>query len=413
MSADNKLAIEAVENRPMRFLPLAEAEEIELTVATVRNTIATRSKRGNVPDTRDVLKFMMLCKSRRLNPFVGDAYLIGYDEGESTTWTLITAIQALRKRAEAHPQYDGCRRGVILRVGDKVEERDGAWYDDGEKLLGAFAEVYRKDRRIPDRETVKLATYNKGYSRWLADPGGMIIKVAEAAALRRAFPSDLGGLYLSEEFNEEGPVRRPAPAAGASGNGIASSLSALAAKPIPGREETDTKSPAAADTTAAPSGVYTDFIDLLGNATTVGEVDSIARQINETNLPYPQNRELLDLALNARNDLARKVASVAQDATMSAAPSVDLATQPDATWGQPEAQTTAEPAAAQDETPELGDAERAVIVASYREDIGRAVAKSRVTRIRNLILNDQRLTDEETMALVDDVDARGKELGIE
>src|SRR5690606_38656782 len=131
-----------------------------------------------------------------------DLYLIGYDTKDGPKFELITSIQALRKRAEIHPQYDGSERGVIvMNKAGEIIERAGTMTGAGETLVGGWAKAYRKDKRTPSYETVKLSTYKKPFGRWVTDPEGMIIKCAEAAALRRAFPSDVGGLYVAEEFD--------------------------------------------------------------------------------------------------------------------------------------------------------------------------------------------------------------------
>lgn len=198
------------ENRPITFTPLAESAAITLTPGLIRDVIATRSRSGNLPQRADLITFAMLCKARGLNPYVKDAYLIGYDEKQGdkfvTKWTLIVAIQALQKRAEIHDQYDGTRQGIIVKDKETgaVEECEGALRLDNQILLGGWAEVYRKDRKVPTRARLKLSTYDTGKSRWGKDPEGMIAKCAEAAALRRAFPSDVGGLYLREEFSDDG-----------------------------------------------------------------------------------------------------------------------------------------------------------------------------------------------------------------
>lgn len=205
-------AIAEWENKKVVYKPFAEAEAIEISVGMVKNVLATRSKSGREPGSADIMKFMMLCKSRALNPFVGDAYLLGYDDRESnaTNWSLITAIQALRKRAEAHPQYDGMQCGVILLGDDgSTIEREGALLLDKEVPVGGWAVCYRKDRKIPARATVKFSVYDTGRSRWKKDPGGMITKVAEAAALRQAFPSDLAGMYIRDEFGGDAEERLP------------------------------------------------------------------------------------------------------------------------------------------------------------------------------------------------------------
>lgn len=196
-------AVAKFEDNAVEYVPLAESESIRITVGMVKNMLAIRSRSGAEPLPRDVMTYMMLCKSRRLNPFVGDAYLLGYDTKDGTKWSLITAVQALRKRAEAHPDFDGCQRGVIIERAGELVEREGSIVLDGENLIGGWSVCKRKGQSLPYRETVKLSVYTTGRSRWEKDPAGMIVKCAETAALRRAFPSDLAGLYLREEFESD------------------------------------------------------------------------------------------------------------------------------------------------------------------------------------------------------------------
>lgn len=191
------------EDSSVEYLPLAETEPIRITVGMVKNMLAVRSRSGQEPAARDIMTYMMLCKSRKLNPFVGDAYLLGYDTQDGTKWSLITAVQALRKRAEANPDYDGCQRGVIVERNGDLVEREGSVLLDGEKLIGGWSVCKRKGHSLPYRETVNLSVYSTGKSRWGKDPAGMIVKCAEAASLRRAFPSDLAGLYVREEFESD------------------------------------------------------------------------------------------------------------------------------------------------------------------------------------------------------------------
>ncbi len=228
----------SAENREIRFKPLAESEEITLTIAMIMNTIAVPTRNGARPTVRDCINFAMLCKARQLNPFVGDAFLIGYDSKDGPTFTLITAIQSLRKRAEANPNFDGCRRGIIVKTkAGEIEEREGSFRFDDEILVGGWAECFRKDHKTTYRETVKLATYNQNRSRWSIDPEGMISKIGEAAALRRAFPSDVAGLYLAEEFaDDRDRERKPIANGNAAGGGAntAAKLAELASRSEPG-----------------------------------------------------------------------------------------------------------------------------------------------------------------------------------
>lgn len=198
--------VETADRTLTAFIPFMEKDEIKLSVGIVQDMICVPTKSGKVCNRRDALRFIALCKARQLNPFAGDAYLIGYDSNDGPTFSLITAHQALLKRAEVHPEYDGMESGVVVRSGDTITDREGDFTFDGDVLLGAWATVFFKTRSHPTKRRVKLSTYNQGYSRWKKDPAGMIVKVAEADALRSSFPTMLGGMYLEEEAPD-----RPAP----------------------------------------------------------------------------------------------------------------------------------------------------------------------------------------------------------
>jgi phage recombination protein Bet len=150
---------------------------------------------------------MMLCKARKLNPWEGDAYLTGYDMADGPQFNLITAVQALYKRAEMCDEFDGIESGVCVMRGDVVTERTGALVLPGETLIGGWARCHRKDRKFPFYQSVQLSVYDTKYSRWKKDPSGMIQKVARSAVLREAFPNHLSGMYIREEMDTvEGEV---------------------------------------------------------------------------------------------------------------------------------------------------------------------------------------------------------------
>jgi phage recombination protein Bet len=193
------------------FIPFGESESIKLSVGMVRQFLAIPTKSGKFPSDADCLKFVMLCRARQLNPWVKDCWLVGYDSKDGPTFEQITAHQALLKRAEANPAYRGVESGVIVKRGDEIIEIEGAFAIDGDILIGGWARVWRSDRDLPQVGKVKLATYDTKMSRWAKDPHGMIQKVAEAAALRKAFPTQLGGLYCAEEMGEVGGARPAAP----------------------------------------------------------------------------------------------------------------------------------------------------------------------------------------------------------
>jgi phage recombination protein Bet len=182
------------------YTPVGGSEPIKLSVAIIRDLIAVPTRSGKQCDDKQALKFLMLCRSRGLNPFEGDAYLLGYDTQDGPQFSLITAHQAFLKRAELHPEYDGMDSGVIVQTQDgQVLDREGDFTFEGEIILGGWAVVYCKNRSHPMKRRLKLSTFSTGKSRWGKDPAGMIVKCAEADALRSTFPTKMGGMYVEEE----------------------------------------------------------------------------------------------------------------------------------------------------------------------------------------------------------------------
>ena len=200
----------------VEIIPFGTTDRIRLSAAIVRQMIAQPTRTGKLPDDNQCIKFIMLCKARHLNPFEGDAFMLGYDTQSGAQFSLITAHQVFLKRAEASKGFNGMESGVIVKGKEGgILEREGDLVYDDEKLIGGWAKVYRKDREKPFYRRLKLSTFNTGRSRWEKDPAGMIVKCSEADSLRTAFPTHLGGLYVEEELppidvsGGEIPINRP------------------------------------------------------------------------------------------------------------------------------------------------------------------------------------------------------------
>lgn len=200
-SPSTSLVASKPKEQPISFIPLGEREEIHLTLSRVKQFLCVPTKSGALPTDEQVVKYMMLCKAQSLNPWVNDSFLTGYDTREGPSFSLITSIQAMLKRAEASPEFDGIEQGVVVGMGGSITERPGDMVLPGETLIGGWARVHRRDRRIASYDSVNLKTFDTGYSRWKLDPAGMIVKCAMSSALRTAFPSTLAAMYCREEMD--------------------------------------------------------------------------------------------------------------------------------------------------------------------------------------------------------------------
>lgn len=194
--------------RAMVYTPTGETAEIKLTPGIVRDYLTKPTRSGAVATKADIYKFMMLCQARELNPWVGDAYLVGYDSKDGPQFSLITAVQALHKRAETNPHFDGMESGVIVvgKGSAGIIERPGCFTLPGETVVGGWAKVFRKDRRVPVYASISMAARQKQTGVWRSDPSGMIVKCCEAEVLRKGFPNQVSALYISEEMPDQPPI---------------------------------------------------------------------------------------------------------------------------------------------------------------------------------------------------------------
>lgn len=151
--------------------------------------------------------FLYLCKSYDLDPLKREIYFIKYG-GKST---IITSRDGYLKIANCNPHFDGIESDVVYE-GDILTKRDdgslhivyGAEHLSFEKakLKGAFCSVFRKDRAKATTVFVSIKEYyKKDAFIWQQYTNAMILKVAEAMALKRAFA--ISGLVTREEIDDK------------------------------------------------------------------------------------------------------------------------------------------------------------------------------------------------------------------
>jgi len=194
-------SLQQVNKNEISYVPLGNSDPIKLSLAIIERQIVTPTKSGKKPTQKEMMDFLMLCRARKLNPFEGDAYLVGYDSANGANFSLITSHQALLKRAELCPQFDGMESGLILEdENGLLSETEGDFIQASQNAVGAWARVHRSDRKIATFRRLNIDRYDRGFGLWKKQREMMGVKCAEADALRSAFPSVTGGLYISEEM---------------------------------------------------------------------------------------------------------------------------------------------------------------------------------------------------------------------
>ena len=172
----------------------ANNHQVALNVEFVRRYFCQKA----TPD--EAFGFMRFCEYHQLNPFLRDAYLIKYDGAEAAQ--MVIGYHVWIQRADTDPRYEGFKAGVILQTEAGLERRQGAFYIDGETLLGGWCEVMVQGRE-PTRVEVALKEYDRQRALWKTHKATMIQKVATAQAFRFAFPRLFGGAYDQSEIGPD------------------------------------------------------------------------------------------------------------------------------------------------------------------------------------------------------------------
>lgn len=187
-----------------------DGNEVKLTPSIVQNYIVGSQSKITMQEFKF---FTELCKARKLNPFLKEAYCIKYGNEPAA---IVVGKDAILKRAILNPNYNGIESGVIvLSEKGEVIERKGTFRLDNEQLVGGWAKVYRKDWEHPTYTSVSFSevAQKKGdgslNKNWSTKGATMVEKVAKVRALRETFIEDLGGMYEAEEMQVELPSEPP------------------------------------------------------------------------------------------------------------------------------------------------------------------------------------------------------------
>lgn len=166
----------------------------------------------------EFVMFMHLCKSYGLDPFLKEIWCykrVKKGQNPKTVQPIImTSRDGYLKIADRNPNYDGIVSDVV-RKGDKYSRTiDGVDHSYGAErgdIIGAYALVYRNDRKYPAYVFAPFKEYCGFTQVWNKYPSAMILKVAESMALKRSF--SISGLVTKEEmdYEESNPVPQIAP----------------------------------------------------------------------------------------------------------------------------------------------------------------------------------------------------------
>lgn len=181
---------------------LAKIEFSDDQVKLIKSQIAPKA-------TSDELKlFMYQAQRTGLDPLTRQIYCIhrnqrNQDGSYSAKMTIQTSIDGFRVIAE--------------RSGDYAGQSEPEFVYEGDKLKCCKIAVFRFRGDVRYQASVGVAywsEYSQNSGLWTKMPHTMLSKVAEALALRKAYPQDLSGLYTSDEMAQADVVEiKPDPKA--------------------------------------------------------------------------------------------------------------------------------------------------------------------------------------------------------
>lgn len=164
----------------------------------------------------DLAIFLTQSKRTGLDPFSRQIYMIGRKQktanGYETKQTIQVGIDGLR--AIAHRVAQQCHE--VFSMSDTLwADKTGVWHDvwlSPEPPSAAKVSVKRGGGAFSAVAIFKeyAPIYNGKLSgMWSSKPALMIAKCAEALALRKAFPSDMSGIYTDDEMSRAEDVSAP------------------------------------------------------------------------------------------------------------------------------------------------------------------------------------------------------------
>jgi len=176
-------------------LTTVQNAQIDLKEVVIQYLSGVQTKSGSKPTTAQFDNFLNFCVANKLNPFKKQAYLVGYDSKNGAVFAEITGINGYRS--------------IAHRTGSYTGRTQTEWGKTQSNDIFAVVTVYRliknENRAFTatafHSESVQTDYNGKANSIWSKRPKGQLDKCAEAAALRMAFPEELGETYIEDEFD--------------------------------------------------------------------------------------------------------------------------------------------------------------------------------------------------------------------
>lgn len=145
--------------------------------------------------------FAKICTDKKLSPFSKQIHLTRYNTREGMKYSIIVGIDGYRSLAARTGLHAGTDDAKFDVMPDGSYKTAAELTAAGKKPVSATVTVYKvltSGAWASFSHTAVLSEF-QGQQKWQSMPFQMLAKVAEAFALRKAFPDELAGLSITEE----------------------------------------------------------------------------------------------------------------------------------------------------------------------------------------------------------------------
>lgn len=242
----------------------------------IRDTFANGASDG------EFAVLMEIARARRLNPLLRQVHFVEWWDSEKhrKVWAAQVSIDGLRAIAQRTGLYQGQDEPEFVENADGTLKlcKVRAWRRDWPRPAVGVAYWAEYVQTTRDKQTGKT----RPTAMWARMPHVMLAKVAEAIALRKAFPEDMAGLYTGDEMAQsEVGVEEQAPPAPPSKPRRERAAANDAARPSPPADPDDNefgmnmaRDRAAAAETEKPSALV-DFLARVAEVELPGEAVAV------------------------------------------------------------------------------------------------------------------------------------------
>jgi phage recombination protein Bet len=199
-----------MEKKPNEIMQVTADKIAKMTGYSPAEVAVVKASIAKGTSDTELAYFLNVCKSVGLNPFLKEIWC--YKDGNGNV-LVFAGRDGFLKKAQESERWTGITSAYVCEndtfemdiPAGKVVHTFG-WKDRG-KIVGSYAICRPKGCEFTTVFWAEIKEYDKGRSTWNTNKAAMIVKVAEAHALKQAY--GITGLQVEYDFTENNGVVVP------------------------------------------------------------------------------------------------------------------------------------------------------------------------------------------------------------